>query len=1250
MAKKRIEKEDIAPKGVFDNITEGAKEAKAYVDILTEAVKVLKVAAEDIKAGLQNAKVGDTKGMKDFDELTRKANATAEAKLQIDKKLLIEQQKLRQLRNDQSKLIKTEVESTTQLTKAQEKNLGTLQKLELQNRQLRAERAKLNLDTKEGTARMKEINAQLDINNQKIKESGDAMKKQRMNVGNYEGAVNKLKGALSSLGLAFGIGAIARDALNVVKDFGQANQTLAAILGTTTDQTKALQEQQKFLGATTSFTAANVAELQTELAKLGFSQKEIEQSTEGVLLLAKAAGVDLADAASVAGATLRGFGLETSEMARVTDVMAKSFSTSALDMEKFKESMKLAAPVAKAVGVTVEDTTAMLGSLANAGISGSMAGNALKRIFGEIAATGKPVKEALKDMASANLDLVGANDEVGKAAATALLILNDSADGTEKLAEQYRNAKGSAKEMADTMDDSLSGALNRLRSAYEGVILGADGTSGASETLKNMVDFLANNLERIISIIVLGVKAYGLWRIATYAQIVANKLLATSSEKALSSISAGFKKIGDFLKANVISIAISAMVIAFMKIKSILNEMNAPWTRIVELNKNLASISEKAAQKIGEEKAELQLLIGQIKSHNAGSKERGELLQQLNEKYGIHLKNINDETEANKQLDAAQKEIIANMKNQILLQARQEKYIEIIKAVQVAEDEYNAAIAVNRAKINKMSDKEIESWVERLAKMTPYGDKLRELSMAEKRRYLIEDNLSSKDLTKKLALEKLRERELSFQKDLQTEMAKNTQAATLNGNAVSTANSDKTSSQKALNVEMDKYNEYLTKQTNLLNKIALIEKDRESRSVQQEIDLKLSEDVQKALESSIVDTEEIEALVEKKFAIERAGIELKAQFEREKLEETFQLEQQLAEQKVRENYEKLISQEGLSAKERQKIEENYQLQLEQLEQDQLQRNADLQLELRILSEATKDELLKLEKEKNDQINDINDKLIEAQIKYTDKQKELSDEVVENEKKNWDKITKIVDSASTYIEERADRRIAKIEEEIEAYKREAETLRRLSDEGNIRATESIALNERLAVEAERKKDQLEKQKQNALTVTAILQAYSSNMANGDDSLTAFTKAISTKEAIDQYVKGLAAFYDGTEDTGVVSRGLDSNGGRLAVLHNNERVMTAKQNAMLGDISNEEVARIVQQKRFGMLAEKSTNSVIFKENNGSELIVSRLESLEKAIMDKPEVNIDVERIIDGAMIIARTTKKGKTITVNRYRIQP
>ena len=140
-----------------------------------------------------------------------------------------------------------------------------------------------------------------------------------------------------SMKLTAPLAALGAMSFNVFRDFELEMAKVKAVSGATADEFKALSDNAKELGRSTIFSAREVAGLQLEFAKLGFTAKQITGVTEATLNLAQASGSDLARSAEVAGATLRGFGLDVSETGRVTDVMAKSFSTSSMDMESFAE-------------------------------------------------------------------------------------------------------------------------------------------------------------------------------------------------------------------------------------------------------------------------------------------------------------------------------------------------------------------------------------------------------------------------------------------------------------------------------------------------------------------------------------------------------------------------------------------------------------------------------------------------------------------------------------------------------------------------------------------------------------------------------------------------------------------------------------------------------------------------------------------------------------------------------------------------
>lgn len=307
-------------------------------------------------------------------------------------------------------------------------------------------------------------------------------------------ALNAFKIALISTGvgaIVVAVGALVGVMAKAAKagaDFGKGVSTLRAVTGKTADELERVTNQAKELGSTTAFTAKQVLGLQTELAKLGFSLQDIENSTPAILDLAASLEIGLSEAAAFAGSTVRAFGLETEDTQRLVDVFAKSTSTTALDFDKLRESLKLVAPTASAVGVSVERTTALLGGLANTGLAGSMAGTGLSKTFIELSKKGLTLEEAMDQVNGSSNKLNTAIELVGINGGRALLNLakvgNEELD---RLTEKFEGAEGAAGEMAEVRLDNLEGDMTKLGSAWEGLLLGFEDGEGPINFLQRKV-------------------------------------------------------------------------------------------------------------------------------------------------------------------------------------------------------------------------------------------------------------------------------------------------------------------------------------------------------------------------------------------------------------------------------------------------------------------------------------------------------------------------------------------------------------------------------------------------------------------------------------------------------------------------------------------------------------------------------------------------------------------------------------------
>lgn len=264
---------------------------------------------------------------------------------------------------------------------------------------------------------------------------------------------------------------VIQGATGTIRDFEQQMATVQAITGATAGEFDQLRSSAISLSKASQFTAIQIAELQTEFGRLGFSTQEILNATEATLDLSTATGEDLAKSADVLGSTLRAYNKDASQTGKVADIMAESFNRSALGLENFSEAIKYVAPVAASAGISLEETTALLGILADNGIRGSMAGTSLRKIISDLGTESGSLSEKLQKLAAKGISGADAMDEVGRTAYASLLILSKNTDKTADLTKALGNASGAAKATADVVGNTLAGDLNKLNAAYDALVL-----------------------------------------------------------------------------------------------------------------------------------------------------------------------------------------------------------------------------------------------------------------------------------------------------------------------------------------------------------------------------------------------------------------------------------------------------------------------------------------------------------------------------------------------------------------------------------------------------------------------------------------------------------------------------------------------------------------------------------------------------------------------------------------------------------
>ncbi|HIE6599399.1 TPA: phage tail tape measure protein [Proteus mirabilis] len=292
------------------------------------------------------------------------------------------------------------------------------------------------------------------------------------------------------------------------------------------DEFKMLREQAQELGATTAFTANQVAQGQAFYAMAGFKPEQIKNAMPGTLAMSLAGDIDLGTTADIGSNILTGFKLDSDQMGRVSDVLVGAFTRSNTSLTMLGDTMKYVAPVASGLGVDLETAAAATGKLGDAGIQGSMAGTSLRAILGRLAEPPKMAAKALEELgiktrdAKGNLrdfpELLAELDKktakmgnaqragffkaiAGEEAFSALSVLAEQAGKGElqKFVDELKKAKGEAQNVAGTMTDNLDGDMKNLTSAWEA--LGIKIFDGIDKPLRQISQSITKAISKVES-------------------------------------------------------------------------------------------------------------------------------------------------------------------------------------------------------------------------------------------------------------------------------------------------------------------------------------------------------------------------------------------------------------------------------------------------------------------------------------------------------------------------------------------------------------------------------------------------------------------------------------------------------------------------------------------------------------------------------------------------------------------------------
>ena len=393
--------------------------------------------------------------------------------------------KMKELNAEAKKLEQQEKELAKEL-----KNGGTAEQRE-QLQQLRDRMAQVSAEI--GNLKTREQELKHDIN-----QTNHELQEQREKTNDLSNAFSQLGQLFAGLGIAEACHQIADafgECVKAAADFEATMSTVEALSGATASEMDELTSKAKALGATTKFTATESAQAMTFMGMAGWDATQMLNGMDGVMSLAAASGTDLATTADIITDALTAFGLQAEDTAHFADVLAATATNSNTSVEIMGETFKNCASVAGALGYSIEDVSAAVGLMANAGVKGTIAGTALKNTFngllqgatltsdafGEVEISAVNADGTMKDFGETINELrgyfsqmseaervVNAMDIAGKYGYNGLLaIVNSTQQDFDKLTDSINDCTGAASKMADVKMDNLSGQVTLMNSAMD---------------------------------------------------------------------------------------------------------------------------------------------------------------------------------------------------------------------------------------------------------------------------------------------------------------------------------------------------------------------------------------------------------------------------------------------------------------------------------------------------------------------------------------------------------------------------------------------------------------------------------------------------------------------------------------------------------------------------------------------------------------------------------------------------------------
>ncbi len=220
----------------------------------------------------------------------------------------------------------------------------------------------------------------------KSKEFNQGLNKAQARTKAFSSQVTKLGAAI---GVGFGVIALVsftKKLISVQAEFSSMMSRVQALTGATDQMSEALSKQAQILGRETQFSAVEASAAMTFLAQAGLDVNQIMKAMPNALELAATGQISLAEAADISTNIMSAYGLQAEDLGRVNDIIANTSTSANTNVREFAEAFKMVGPIAKSAEQGIEEVSASIGLLANAGIKGTMAGTALRTMMSKLIA------------------------------------------------------------------------------------------------------------------------------------------------------------------------------------------------------------------------------------------------------------------------------------------------------------------------------------------------------------------------------------------------------------------------------------------------------------------------------------------------------------------------------------------------------------------------------------------------------------------------------------------------------------------------------------------------------------------------------------------------------------------------------------------------------------------------------------------------------------------------------------------------